>query len=109
LNFIEITYDHLDPNGKCVYLKKEDDKHLCAIHTNKPTQCNSFPFSLKKENEIGYRLVIHAECSGFGQGNLIDIKDVISNCITNFNREFNKQILIDFTPFYKDLSVYLNE
>ncbi|GEM_PF-5844535 len=56
-------------DGSCIYLLN----NLCSIHEIKPLACRIYPFGLGPN----YELIIQEECRGLGEGDVVNIDDVI--------------------------------
>jgi Fe-S-cluster containining protein len=93
--------------GKCSNLKFEDDKYTCSIYSKHPNACRVFPFTLKKQADGNYKLVIHGKCKGYGKGRIINIRQKIQHCLGYSNMEFHKKTRLDFESFDTDRSVVL--
>lgn len=107
LDYIGVVSDEESSSGKCSNLRFEKNKFSCAIYSRRPNACRAFPFSLRKQEDGKYKLVIHAKCKGFGVGRVIDIKQKIIQCLRYSNKEFHKRIRFDFRTFDEENSVAL--
>ena len=107
LDYINALHDHIDGTEKCTYLRFEYNKYSCIIYKNRPNACKAFPFTLRKQDDGNYKLVIHARCRGYGHGKIIDIRQKIQQCMRHSNREFHTNIRFDFTCFDINRSVVL--
>jgi Fe-S-cluster containining protein len=94
-------------DGKCLNLNEQNNKYSCANYSTRPNACKAFPFTLRKQDDGKYRLVIHVNCKGYGKGRIIDIKQKIIHCQRYANREFHKGLRFDFTSFEIDKGVVL--
>ncbi len=56
-------------DGSCIYLLN----NLCSIHNVKPLACRIYPFGLGPN----YELIIQEECKGLGEGDIVDIDEII--------------------------------
>ncbi len=90
LDHIGTLHDRIDTTEKCIHLRFEDHKYLCKIYKNRPNACRAFPFTLRKQNDDNYKLVIHAKCKGYGKGRIINIKHMILQCLKFSNKEYQK-------------------
>ncbi len=57
-------------DGSCIYLRN----NLCSIHDVKPLACRIYPFGLGPN----YELIIQEECQGLGEGDVVDVENVIA-------------------------------
>ena len=96
-----------DVTENCVHLRFKDNKYTCSIYSNRPNACKTFPFTLRKQYDGNYKLVIHTKCKGYGKGRIIDIRQKIQQCLRYTNREFHKRMRFDFTSFDINRSVIL--
>ncbi len=56
-------------DGSCIYLRG----NLCSIHPVKPLACRIYPFGLGPS----YELIIQEECSGLGEGEEVDLNEIV--------------------------------
>ncbi len=56
-------------DGSCIYLRG----NICTIHEIKPLACRIYPFGLGPN----YELIIQEECRGLGEGDPVNIDEVI--------------------------------
>ena len=107
LDFLCKYENHGSINDKCQYLKFENNKYSCLIYSNRPNACKAFPFTLKRQDDGNYKLVIHTKCRGYGEGRSINIRNMILQCLRFSNREFHKRMRFDFSLFDNNKSVVL--
>jgi Fe-S-cluster containining protein len=107
LDHIGALHDRIDTTEKCVHLRFEDNKYSCIIYENRPNACKAFPFTLRKQDNGNYKLVIHKKCKGYGHGRIINIRLKILQCLRYSNLEFQKRMRFDFRTFDEENSVAL--
>lgn len=107
LDHIGTIHDRIDTTEKCVHLRFENHKYSCKIYETRPNACKAFPFTLRKQGDGNYKLIIHARCRGYGKGRIIDIRQKIQQCLRHSNKEFHKRMRFDFTSFDINKSVVL--
>ena len=107
LDFICIDQNLRSTDGKCPNLKFENNKYSCSIYLTRPNACKAFPFTLRKQDDGNYKLVIHTKCMGYGKGRIINIRQKIQQCLRHTNREYHKRMRFDFSTFDINRSVVL--
>lgn len=107
LDFIASNQNPKSLNGKCSNLEFDNNPYACSIHSTRPNACKAFPFTLKRQDDGSYKLVLHTKCKGYGKGKIINIRKMIIKCLRYSNVEFHKNMRFDFTSFDTNRSVML--
>jgi Fe-S-cluster containining protein len=93
LQFVSRMGLDVGPDGICPFLDIYETK--CRIYKERPTTCRGFPFTLRKKEDKGYRLVIHKGCPGSGKGPEIDQEAWIKRLVRLANKQFDKGYKIE--------------
>ncbi len=107
LGFLSTNQNPRTADDKCPNLKFENNRYTCSNYLDRPNACKAFPFTLRKQDNGNYKLVIHAKCRGYGKGRIINIKHMILQCLRYTNKEFHRKMRFDFTSFEISRSVIL--
>ena len=107
LEHIRGLHERINTSEKCAHLRFENNKYSCKIYETRPNACKAFPFTLRRQVDGNYKLVIHAKCKGYGNGKIINIRLKILQCLKYSNREFHRRIRPDFRTFDEEKSIAL--
>ncbi len=64
------------------------DSTICLINRDKPEACRLFPFTMRKNPDMTYSLVLYSGCPGFGKGRRINVENKVHEIIKFTNKKY---------------------
>ena len=91
--------------GYCPNVAEFNGVNVCLRYRSRPQACRAFPFTLRRNGDGRYALVIHVGCRGFGSGKAVNVRSKIRHVVRCAGKAYNKRFKVRFQADPRDNTV----